>query len=431
MSADLIVAVPPSASVREPPPAPWRWIGTLYFAEGLPATVVTTVAAILLKHLAVPNETIALCTSALALPWILRPLWSPLLEVAGSKRSLVVALEAVIALALAGIAAGLATDGRVALSIGFLAAVALSAATHDMAADGLYLRSLSPEAQARYVGWLSVAFNAAKLTAQGLLVVAVGLLEPVRGAGFAWQVAFGSLAAIMAALAAYHAYRLPADEVPAGDHPAGRPPITSAFGTVLAAFFRKPGIAGLVALVVLYRLVEGQLTRIVPLFLLDGRAQGGLGLSTAELGASYGGVGVGAFMGGALLGSWLAGRLGERRAIVALCVAFNLPPLFYLLLAWARPEALAVVGGAIVLEQVFYGVGFVGLKLVAFSLARGPYETAHFALATGLSGISAVIAGMFSGALQSTLGYPGFFACAAASALLPILTASLCSRQEP
>jgi PAT family beta-lactamase induction signal transducer AmpG len=430
MSTQAVLADVPRAreAASLAPTAPWRWIGTLYFAEGLPATVVGTVSAIVLKQLGVPNEQIALSTSAFALPWILRPLWSPLLEVFGTRRSFVLGCEILIAVALAATAAGLGLESRIPLLMALLGIVAIAAATHDMAADGLYLHSMSSEAQARYVGWLSVAFIVAKMTAQGLLVVLVGILEPTRGALVAWQIAFASLATLTAALAFYHAQFLPRDtRTSRPEAPASA--LTSTFSNVLVTFFRKPGILVLVSLIVLYRLVEGQLTRIVPLFLLDAREQGGLGLTTAELGASYGGFGVAGFMAGALLGSWLSARLGRRRAIFALCLAFNLPVFFYLALAWGRPRSLALVSLAIVLEQVVYGIGFVGLKLVAFALARGPYETAHFALATGLSGVGAVVAGMFSGALQSTLGYPAFFACAALSASLPILAAAVCSRQ--
>jgi MFS transporter, PAT family, beta-lactamase induction signal transducer AmpG len=430
-SIELVVDRRPAqvaARSRTAVPA-WRWISTLFFAEGLPATVVASLSVIILKHLQVPNARIAVCASGLMLPWTLRPLWSPLLEVVGTKRSFVVAMEAAIALCLAGIAIGLAAGAGPSLCILLFAIIALCAATHDMAADGLFIRSLPAESQRRYVGWLSVAFNGGKLTAQGLLVVMVGQLAVWRGALFAWQVGFLVLAAITSALAFYHYQVLPDEQAARERSVRSLAHIGVTTKQVITSFFRSGRVAWLLALIVVYRVAEGQILRIVPLFLLDSRGEGGLGLSTAQLGALYGGVGGITWAIGAVIGGWMATRLGERRAFVPLCLAFNLPTLVYLFLAGLQPS-LTIVAVAIAVEQIAYGIGSIGLKLAVLSAAKGPYETAHCAFAGALAGIGAVAAGVFSGTSQASFGYFGFFGWALLAAAVPLVAAWICSRQE-
>jgi PAT family beta-lactamase induction signal transducer AmpG len=409
------------------PGSPGRWVGTLYFAEGLPATVVATVAAVLLKGLQVSNDAIALYTSALTLPWILRPLWSPLLEVFRTKRFFIILTEALVGAGLLGVAISLPL-GHLALCLIFFGVVALSAATHDMAADGFFITTLSIEKQTRYVGWLGVAFTTARFATQGLVVVLAGTLEPHIGFVHSWQVAFVLLSAVAALLAIYHWRFLPQD-VPAVAVARGATALAARSVDVVKTFFTKADLAPVLLLVLFYRLCEGQLVRIVLLFLLDPNERGGLGLSTAQLGASYGGAGAIAFMLGALGGGSLASKVGLRRAVIWLCAAFNAPALIYWCLALAHPRSLGLVTGAIICEQFLYGFGSIGLKLLMMQrLAVGPYQTAHFAFAVALSGISASLVGMLSGRLEVSLGYAPFFACVFICAL-PALTAAYYSRR--
>jgi PAT family beta-lactamase induction signal transducer AmpG len=400
-------------------------VGTLYFAEGLPAAVVATVCAVLLKRLGVPNEKIALYAGALVLPWSVRPLWSPLLEVVKTKRFFVVATEFVMALALAGIAVTIGR-GALGLSLALFALVAVSAATHDMAADGLYLAALPPEGQTRYVGWLSVAFNAAKFVVQGVVVAVAGTLEARGGVLAGWQTAFLVLAAMVGALAVYHAKVLPGESE---SRPTSVGEAASAWPKVTAAFFERSHVGRFVAVILLYRFVEGQMVRIVPLFLIDPASRGGLGLSTTEVGVLYGGLGACAFMCGSLAGGWLSTKLGLGRAFVLLSISFHLPAVIYSLLAASRPESRVFVAIALAIEQVAYGAGFVGLKLVMMrSLSEGPFRTAHFAFATSASGLAATIAGMLSGSIETALGYRAFFAWTLLASAPALATAYVGSR---
>jgi PAT family beta-lactamase induction signal transducer AmpG len=415
----------------EPAPeeTPWRWVGTLQFAVGLPATVVATVCAILLKRLGAPNADVAAYTGALVVPWMLKPLWSPLLEAFRTKRFFVVTCEALVAVGMAGISVGLGSESRIAISLGLLAVIAVLAATHDIAADGLYLCTLSPSTQARYVGWMTVGFHSARLTTQGLLVVMVGALEAREGLLFGWQMAFLAFAALAAGLAMYHAHVLPKGEPEQRAASAGA--VASITMEVVRTFFQRKSLPGLVLLALFYRLADGQIARIAPLFLLDPEDQGGLALTTAELGVLYGGLGVCAFIGGGLIGSRAAARRGLRNSIVWLCAAFHLPAFVYLFLAWRQPRSIAVIAVAIMTEQLMLGIGSIGQMLVLFeSVAGGRYQTAHFAFAAALCGLCPTLAGMLSGTVQARLGYAGFFTWALVTSIPALIAAVACTRDR-
>jgi PAT family beta-lactamase induction signal transducer AmpG len=403
-----------------------RWVGTLFFAEGVPATVVGVVSSVVLKRAGLANDDIALYTGALVLPWILRPLWSPLLELLQDNRTFVVTTEALMAAALAGLAAALGAGSSAGVVLALFAFIAVTAASHDMAADGLYIASLSPQAQARYVGWMGVAYNAGKLAVQGLLVIAAGALEMRLGVAPGWRVVFLALSAVLAVLAVVHVRWLPA--APRAERAA--PALGATSRAVVRTFFQKKNLGWALALLVLYRLAEGQFVRIAPLLLLDPAERGGVGLGTAEFGLLFGVFGAAAYMSGAVVGGFWVERRGLARALPGLCAAFNLPGAVYLLLAWAQPRSLAVVTLAVVAEQLAGGIGSVGLKLVTMrSLAAGPFHTSHYALASGLAALSATLAGMSSGFVQSWLGYSGFFVWTILAALPALVAAAVCARR--
>jgi PAT family beta-lactamase induction signal transducer AmpG len=422
----------PTAVAVDAEPSPKRvryWVGSLFFAEGIIFTAIASVSAILLKRLGLSNAAIASYISLLILPYSLRPLWSPLLEVFKTNRFFVVLTEALIAVCLFGIAASLHLDSPVAVCFFLLAVASICGSTHDIAADGLFVRGLDARAQERYVGWLSVAFNTAKLTGQGLIVVMAGALEDMQlGIRAAWQAAFVALALITAGLALFHLRQLPPE---VDRKPGSFSDIRLKSRDVVTTFFQKKGLLLAVLVVVLYRLTEGQLGRIVPLFLLDPQAAGGLGLSTTALGTGYGVLGPCGFMTGTLAGGWIVYRLGLRRILAAFCLMSNLPALIYLYLALSPAHAGRLVEAAVMLEQAAYGVGSIGLKLVMMQrLAAGPYSTAHLAFATGLSAVAVTFGGMASGALQTYLGYASFFGWVFVASVPAVVVAYLYSKRE-
>src|SRR5690349_11998732 len=262
---------------------PARWVPTLYFAEGVPFFAVSLIAGILYKRMGLSNATIAFYTSWLLLPWSLKPLWSPLLEMYKTKKFFVVLLQFAGGLSLALIALALPLSNCFRYTIALFAVVAFCSSTHDIAADGLYIASLSARQQAAYAGWQGAFFNGAKFLSLGGLVILAGFLEQRIGAPAAWATVFGLLGALLAGLGLYHAWALPGTVASAAG--------ASVRGTVdvlvdvVRAFFAKPGIWMGIGCILLFRLAEGQVQTSGPLFLRDARAIGGLGLSTQEVGA--------------------------------------------------------------------------------------------------------------------------------------------------
>ncbi|MEK8050438.1 MFS transporter [Ideonella sp. DXS22W] len=387
--------------------SPATWVLSLYFAQGLPFFMVNVVAGLMLKSLGVANEDIARWTGLLGLAWVFKPLWSPLLEAAPSQKWVVVACQAVGALALAGVALALKLPAFFAVVIAVLAAAAIASASHDIACDGLYIASLNAKARAQWSGWLGACFNGAKLAAMGGLVILAGHLEPTLGVAGAWGTAFGLAAATMALLAAYHAWALPdtrRSDAPAADG------IGGTLVDVLRSFFQLPGVGWAIAFIVLFRAGEAQVQTIGPLFLKDAVAAGGLGLATTEVGWSYGTAGTLAFLAGSIASGYFTAWLGLKRALLTLIVAMNLPNLAFWLLAVAQPQQLWLISAAVSLETFGYGFGFVAVILFMMQFVAGSrYQTAHYALATGFMALGYVLFKTVSGDIQQALGYRHFF----------------------
>jgi len=406
-----------------------RWVPTLYFAEGLPFYSVALIAGLMYKSMGEPNEQIARWTGLLGLAWVFKPLWSPLLEAARSKKSVVVGFEFAGAAALGLVAAALHLPAWFAASVAVLGVAAICAATHDIAADGLYIASLSARQQAEYAGWQGAFFNAAKFISLGGLVILAGQLERHMEPALAWTVIFGIAGSIMAALAMYHSWALPAGRNfarSAGDAAGARAPnqVWRTLADVVVDFFRKPGIWQAILFIVLFRAGEGQIQTIGPLFLRDPRALGGLGLTTDEVGWVYGTAGTIAFLIGSVCGGYFTSWLGLRRAMFFLILAVNLPNAVFYFLGTVQPADLGTIAAALSVEMFGYGFGFVGVILfIMQAVAPGKYQTAHYALGTGVMQLGFVFFKMISGDIQSALGYRSFFLWVLVSAL-PVLLLS-------
>ncbi len=399
-----------------------RWVPSLYFTEGLPFYTVALIAGLMMKSMAVPNDQIARWTGLLGLAWVFKPLWSPVLELAPNKKLLVVAFQFTGAVALGLVALALQLPGWFAATVAVLALAALASATHDIAADGLYIASLTATQQARYAGWQGAFFNAAKFISLGGLVILAGTLERRMPAAQAWTAIFVLLALMMAALAGYHLWALPATRSERAADAGGLWPTLK---DVLATFFGKPGIWFAIVFIVLFRAGEGQIQTIGPLFLREARAAGGLGLSTDQVGIVYGTAGTVAFIAGSILGGYFTAWLGLKRALFALILAMNLPNLVFWWLATRLPTDLTLIGAGLAVEMFGYGFGFVGIILFIMQVvAAGKYQTAHYALGTGVMQLGFVLFKMVSGDIQTALGYERFFLWVLVSAL-PVLVLSL------
>ena len=392
--------------------SPWVWIPTLYFAQGIPYVVVMTLSVVLYKNLGISNTDIALYTSWLYLPWVLKPLWSPLAELFGTKRSWVTVLQFFIGAALAGVALTIPTDKVFQLSLAVFWLMAFASASHDIAADGYYMLALPQHQQAAFVGVRSTFYRLANIGGQGGLVYLAGELTERSGSVVqAWTVVFWLLGGLFVVLAAWHALVLPrpAADVRGPGRSAARG-LAAEFFAVFASFFRKPGIAVVLGFLLLYRFPEAQLLKLASPFLLDPVEQGGLGLSTKAVGIAYGTVGLTALTLGGLFGGWVISRIGLKRALWPLVLAMHVPNVAFLLLALTHPTSLAVVSAALAVEQFGYGLGFTAYLMYMIHVADGPQKTAHYAICTGFMALGMMIPGMWSGWLQDHIGYVPFFA---------------------
>lgn len=395
----------------------WAWIPSLYFAQGIPYVMVTTLSVIMYKNLNVSNTEITFYTGWLSLPWVIKPLWSPLVDMFRTKRFWIVALQLIIGAALASIALTLPTSHFFQLSLAVFFLIAFSSATHDIAADGFYMLALPEHQQAAFVGVRSTFYRLAMLAGQGGLVLLAGALTQSTGSVvLAWQIVMAVVGSVFILLGVYHRFMLPqpvADVASLAQH--DRNP-SSEFLATFISFFKRRDIFLILAFLLTYRLGEAQALAVFKLFMLDKFAQQGLGLSTSEVGFVYGTIGVIALTFGGLLGGYVVSRGGLKKWLWPMLLAVHVPNLAFVYLAYVLPTNIAVISGAIALEQFGYGFGFVAYLLFMIMVADGGktsppnlHKTAHYAICTGFMALGMMLPGMASGWIQTQLGYPHFF----------------------
>ena len=391
-------------------PSPWAWIPTLYLAEGLPYVLVMTVSVVMYKKLGISNTANAWYTSWLYLPWVVKPLWSPVVELLGTRRRWIWAMQLLAGGGLAGVAFTVHLPHFFQWTLAFFWLLAFNSATHDIAADGFYLLGTSEAQQSFFVGVRTLFYRVATIAGQGLLVMFAGAMESRTGSpALAWSLAMGVPAVLFVLFGAWHRFMLP---YPAADRPGEAqriPELAREFGATFGAFFRKPRIAALLAFLLLYRLGEAQLVKMAAPFLLDARAQGGLGLSTQQVGFIYGTVGIIALTLGGLLGGWVASRHGLKAWLWPMLFAIHLPDAVFIYLAYAQPANPLIIQLGVAVEQFGYGFGFTAMLLYMIRISRGEHPTAHYAICTGFMAMGMMLPGMWSGWLQDHIGYRHFF----------------------
>ncbi|MBQ9357677.1 MAG: MFS transporter [Prevotella sp.] len=389
---------------------PWAWIPTLYVAEGLPYVAVMTISVIMYKRLGISNTDIALYTGWLYLPWVIKPFWSPFVDLVKTKRWWTVSMQLLMALGFAAIALTLPTGLAFQLSLAAFWLVAFTSATHDIAADGYYMHALDSHEQSLYVGIRSTFYRIATVAGQGLLVILAGLLEDGTGnIPLAWTITMGILSALMLAASLYHNYILPR---PASDKTVEGVTWRNMAGEFLntfRTFFVKPGAVIAILFMLLYRLPEALLVKMVSPFLLDPVDKGGLELTTTQVGVVYGTVGIIGLTIGGILGGIAAAHGGLKRWLWPMVAAITLPDLVYVYLSMAQPDSLLLINTCVFIEQFGYGFGFTAYMLYLIYFADGPHKTAHYAIATGFMALGMMLPGMAAGWLQETLGYVSFF----------------------
>ena len=408
--------------------SPISWVPTLYFAMGMPFVVLNMVCTLMFKGLDVSDAQIAFWTSIIMFPWTLKPLWSPLLEIYKTKKFFVIFTQVATGCIFGLVALALHLPNFFAVCIALLAIIAFSGATHDVAADGVYMASLSKDDQARYIGWQGAFYNIAKIAATGGLVYLAGMLietytgdvtglSPAaaaaakhNGSVMAWTIIMAVIGGIMVVLGIYNAKFVPSEVNNDAEERPGFKETMVELGNVFVDLFRKRHILYYIFFIILYRFAEGFVMKIVPLFLKADRADQGLGLSEKEIGLCYGTFGAAAFVIGSILAGYYVAHRGLQKSLFSLCCVFNLPFVAYTLLAVYQPESLVLIGGGIVLEYFGYGFGFVGLTLFMMQqIAPGKHQMAHYAFASGIMNLGVMLPGMLSGYVSDWLGYRHFF----------------------
>lgn len=389
--------------------SPVFWIPTTWFAMGLPFVALSGASSIMYKNLGVSDTQIAFWTSLIMLPWTLKPLWGPFLELYKTKKFFVYVTQIFTGILFGLVGLTLQLDYFFSFSIAILTIIAISGATHDTAADGVYLNELNAKTQAKYVGWQGAFYNIAKVFSGGVLVYLAGQLEQQVGVRNAWMVVMFVYGLIMVILGLYNMRVLPS-----GQEAAKTSTLKEGFGTlkdVIVTFFQKKNIWYSLCFIVFYRFAEGQAIKIIPLFFKATREEGGLGLTTSEIGLLYGVFGAVAFVLGSIVAGYYVSNKGlRRRTLLILCSFFNLPFAAYAYLAITMPTDMFTIGAAVVVEYFGYGFGFVGLILFMMqNIAPGPYKMAHYAFGSGLMNLGFMLPSMISGLLSDYLGYKEFF----------------------
>ncbi|TDO02578.1 AmpG family muropeptide MFS transporter [Sunxiuqinia elliptica] len=388
----------------------WAWIPSLYFAEGLPYVFVMTVSVIMYKRLDISNTDIALYTSWLYLPWVIKPIWSPIVDNLKTKRFWIISMQLLVGGALAGVAFTLPMSNFFQYSLAFLWLMAFSSATHDIAADGFYMLGLSKHDQAFFVGIRNTFYRFAMLAGQGPLVILAGQMENIaEKTSWAWSITFFIFAALFAAFFLWHLFILP---YPTSDEKRGGKNIKEVmadFVDTFASFFKKEGIGVALIFILVFRLGEAQLVKLASPFLLDDPTLGGLGLTTSNIGFVYGTAGIIALTLGGILGGVAVARHGMKKWLWPMVLAMNLPNLVYVFLAFTQTQSLTVITASVVVEQFGYGFGFTAYMLYMIYLSEGKHKTAHYALCTGFMALGMMLPGMVSGWIQELIGYKYFF----------------------
>ena len=392
--------------------SPWYWIPSLYFAQGLPYVMVMTVSVIMYKRLGISNTDIALYTSWLYLPWVIKPFWSPIVDMFKTKRLWVLATQILMGAGFAGIALTLPADNFFRITLAVFWLLAFTSATHDIASDGFYMLALDVKEQSFFVGIRSTFYRIATIAGQGGLVVVAGWLEKSTGSiTTAWSSTFLVVAALFVLIFGYHTAVLPK---PDSDTTVTRERVRVSalfreFGAVFSSFFKKRHIVTAILFLLLYRFPEAQLVKLINPFLLDAVEKGGLGMSTEDVGIAYGTIGIIGLSAGGIIGGICAARGGLAKWLWPMAWSLSLTCLAFVFLAYFQPQNFAVISACVFVEQFGYGFGFTAYMLFMIYFSQGKHKTAHYAFCTAFMALGMMLPGMAAGWIQEMLGYERFF----------------------
>ena len=383
---------------------PKLWVPTLYFAEALPYAAVMILSTIMYKNLGLSNTDMALYTSWLYLPWVIKPLWSPWVDRFGTKRSWIIITQSIVATGIASLAFSLSASFWLQASLACFWLMAFASATHDIAADGFYIIALDSHNQSFFTGIRNTFYRIAMIFSQGALVVLAGWLAGKLDVQRAWSLTFGAMGLVMIILIICHVFLLPKIEKSESivNENAG-------FCATFKELFSKPQLIPALIFILFFRFPEAQLIKIASPFMLDNPATGGLGLSTENVGFIYGTIGIIGLTLGGLLGGFLAAKDGLKKWLWPMVLSISLPDAAYIYLAAYRPDNLFLINSCVFIEQFGYGLGYTAYSLYLLYFSKGENSTSVYAICTGIMALGMMLPGMISGYMCDLLGYYKFF----------------------
>ena len=404
----------------------WLWIPTLYFASGLPYHAITSISDIMYKDMGIGNTRIALYTSFLLIPWTIKPLWSPFVEILGTRRKWTVYSQLVLALCFVAVAACIPSSNYLALTIAAFMVGAFVSATHDIALDGFYILALSQDKQSFFSGIRNTFYRIATVFGSGVLVMLANELVKYSGNETkAWSATFIITALIMLALFFYNRHAMPSPENDVAVKANSISDIFKSFGEIITSYFRKPGVIYSIIFLLLFRFPEAQLGKIGKLFLMDPVSSGGLGLDKGEIGFINGIIGVIGLIAGGIIGGICISRQGLKYWLWPMVTAISLPDAVYIYMSMAQPDSLTAIGSCILIEQFGYGFGFTAYMLYLIYFSEGEFKTAHYSLCTAFMALSMMLPGMVAGYIQETAGYTHFFIFVMICCLVTVFVTSM------
>jgi PAT family beta-lactamase induction signal transducer AmpG len=396
---------------------PWLWVPTLYFAEGIPYFLVNTISVVMFTDMGMPNGQMSLYTSLLYLPWVIKPLWSPFVDLIKNKFWWILAMQVLMSAAMFalpfllpdGPGSEFSSSPLFFTTLGLFWITAFASATHDIAADGFYMLALDSNKQAEFVGIRSTFYRLSSIFGQGVLVALAGVLDRYADVHIAWQLTLIIAAVLFSGVTLYHTWHLPK---PAGDRMnsvKSAKDIIKDFGRTFATFFRKKYIWIAMAFMLLYRLPEAFLVKMMNPFMLNPIADGGLGMTKEEVGLIYGTIGIAALTIGGILGGIAASKWGLKKSLWPMAISLTLPCLSFVFLAMFQPENNWIIGSCVALDQFGYGFGFTAYMLYLIYFSEGEFKTAHYSICTAFMALSMMLPGLVAGYVQEWLGYTNFF----------------------
>ena len=407
--------------------SPMFWVPTLYFAQGIPYFIVNNISVLMLAKMGVPNGQMALFTSLLYLPWMIKPFWSPFIDIVKTKRWWILTMQMIMAAAFilltltvpapdaATIASGQTPISLFYITLLLFVVTAFASATHDIAADGFYMLALSQSLQAAWVGWRSTFYRLASIFGQGVLVWIAGTIEKESdNIPMSWRVTLLVTAVLFSAITIYHTFFVPrpasdASVLGSSSEKVSASTIFSEFGRTFKTYFTKPGVVLAIVFMLLYRLPEAFLIKMCTPFLVADQAVGGLGLSTQDVGWIYGGVGVFFLTAGGILGGTFASKVGLKKSLWVMAGFMTLPCATFVYLSMFQPTNILAICTSLAIEQFGYGFGFTAYMLYMMYFSEGEFKTSHYAICTAFMAASMLLPGMVAGYIQEAIGYANFF----------------------